>query len=176
MKIVVDNQHSAGRHLCTAKLGALHMALKQNFTGGNRWPRSRTRCCIIAGDVATPGPVPYTGPVIRRLTLNEDFDDYGRLIQMEGTFDVRMAPITRVCPRGAGVILMLPRRLQRSGPPKYGRSSTSPGTPTQSISTWSMFSSSSGSRLLETPEFMNLLWDRQLRPIPTSWAGRKPCG
>jgi FtsP/CotA-like multicopper oxidase with cupredoxin domain len=33
-----------------------------------------------------PGPVPYTGPVNRMLTLNEDFDDYGRLIQTLGTF------------------------------------------------------------------------------------------
>ena len=36
-------------------------------------------------DAATPGLVPYTGPVDRMLTLNEDFDDYGRLIQREGT-------------------------------------------------------------------------------------------
>jgi spore coat protein A len=33
-----------------------------------------------------PGLLPYTGPVNRQLTLNEDFDEYGRLIQTIGTF------------------------------------------------------------------------------------------
>jgi len=37
-------------------------------------------------DPSMPGPVPYTGRVDRQLTLNEDFDDYGRLIQTMGTF------------------------------------------------------------------------------------------
>ena len=32
-----------------------------------------------------PGPVPYKGPITRTLTLNEDFDEYGRLIQTMGT-------------------------------------------------------------------------------------------
>ena len=39
----------------------------------------------FSGNTATPGPVPYTGAVNRRLTLNEDFDEWGRLIQMIGT-------------------------------------------------------------------------------------------
>jgi spore coat protein A len=33
------------------------------------------------------GPVPYAGPVDRNLTLNEDFDLYGRLIARQGTTD-----------------------------------------------------------------------------------------
>ena len=38
------------------------------------------------GDPSEPGELPYEGPVTRMLTLNEDFDAYGRLIQMLGTF------------------------------------------------------------------------------------------
>src|SRR5664279_1929794 len=38
------------------------------------------------GEPYAPGPVPYTGRVDRMLTLNEDFDSYGRLIQLVGTF------------------------------------------------------------------------------------------
>jgi spore coat protein A len=34
-----------------------------------------------------PGPVPFTGQVARKLTLNEDFDARGRLIQRLGTTD-----------------------------------------------------------------------------------------
>lgn len=37
------------------------------------------------GDPSTPGTIPYTGVVNRRVTLNEDFDAYGRLIQRGGT-------------------------------------------------------------------------------------------
>jgi FtsP/CotA-like multicopper oxidase with cupredoxin domain len=38
------------------------------------------------GNPSVPGPGPYRGPVNRMLTLNEDFDDFGRLIQTLGTF------------------------------------------------------------------------------------------
>jgi spore coat protein A len=38
------------------------------------------------GDPATPGPLPYRGAVDRIVTLNEDFDEFGRLIQRLGTF------------------------------------------------------------------------------------------
>jgi spore coat protein A len=53
----------------------LNPKLAANFgTGGQQPPLLYT------------GSIPYTGPVNRQLTLNEDFDDYGRLIQTLGTF------------------------------------------------------------------------------------------
>jgi spore coat protein A, manganese oxidase len=57
-------------------LDALNSALATNFVppGGQQPPLLYT------------GSVPYTGTVNRNLTLNEDFDDYGRLIQTLGTF------------------------------------------------------------------------------------------
>jgi spore coat protein A len=59
--------------------------LKSNFLSGNQ-PGLLYR---KGSDPSTPGPVPYLGRVDRRLTLNEDFDDYGRLIQTIGTFTSR---------------------------------------------------------------------------------------
>jgi spore coat protein A len=84
MKIVVG----AGTNgfALAGKLAALDDALKKNFTGGNSVPPQQPPLLYQGPDAATPGPVPYTGPVHRRLTLNEDFDQFGRLIQREGTF------------------------------------------------------------------------------------------
>jgi spore coat protein A len=57
-------------------LAALNPLLAANFMppGGQQPP------------LLYAGSVPYTGTVNRNLTLNEDFDDYGRLIQTLGTF------------------------------------------------------------------------------------------
>ncbi|MCX5909097.1 MAG: hypothetical protein NTY64_18495, partial [Deltaproteobacteria bacterium] len=84
MKIVVGSGTN-GFVLTTAKLNALSAALKKNFIGGNPVPPQQPPLLYPGADLATPGLVPYMGPVDRRLTLNEDFDDYGRLIQREGT-------------------------------------------------------------------------------------------
>jgi spore coat protein A, manganese oxidase len=61
-------------------LGKLNTQLKTNFLTGNQ-----PGLLYHNGDPSVPGPVPYTGPIHRKLTLNEDFDDYGRLIQTLGT-------------------------------------------------------------------------------------------
>src|SRR5262249_8668152 len=59
----------------------LNAQLKSNFLTGNQ-----PGLLYNNGDPSVPGPVPYTGLVNRGLTLNEDFDDYGRLIQTLRTF------------------------------------------------------------------------------------------
>ena len=68
-------------------LNALNTALKQNFIGGGSVDPQQDPLLYHGVDYATPGPVPFdstrlpAGFVTRNLTLNEDFDDYGRLIQ-----------------------------------------------------------------------------------------------
>ncbi|HVN96619.1 MAG TPA: multicopper oxidase domain-containing protein [Syntrophorhabdaceae bacterium] len=68
------------------RLADLSAALKKNFKGGNPVPAQQPPLLYQGADAATPGPLPYTGVVNRTLTLNEDFDEYGRLIQTLGTF------------------------------------------------------------------------------------------
>lgn len=63
-------------------LADLNTHLRTNFLTGNQPGLLYNN----AGDPSVPGPVPYTGPVDRQLTLNEDFDQFGRLIQTIGTF------------------------------------------------------------------------------------------
>ena len=60
----------------------LNAQLRSNFLTGNQPGLLYSN----AGDPSTPGPVPYRGVINRRLSLNEDFDNYGRLIQTIGTF------------------------------------------------------------------------------------------
>jgi spore coat protein A, manganese oxidase len=62
-------------------LSQLNTQLRDNFLTGNQPGLLFNRF----GDPSTPGDLPYTGPVDRKLTLNEDFDEYGRLIQSMGT-------------------------------------------------------------------------------------------
>lgn len=80
MKIVVTA--GSGDILNTSTwLASLNAQLKSNFLTGNQ-----PGLLYNNGDPSVPGPVPYRGPVNRMLTLNEDFDNYGRLIQTIGTF------------------------------------------------------------------------------------------
>jgi len=80
MKIIVTA--GAGDHVPTSTwLTRLNAQLKTNFLTGNQ-----PGLLYNNGDPSVPGPVPYLGPIDRMLTLNEDFDDYGRLIQTLGTF------------------------------------------------------------------------------------------
>jgi spore coat protein A len=80
MKIVVTT--GSGDGVPTSSwLSQLNTQLQNNFLTGNQ-----PGLLYNNGNPAVPGPVPYTGPVNRQLTLNEDFDDYGRLIQTLGTF------------------------------------------------------------------------------------------
>jgi spore coat protein A len=62
-------------------LKVLNPVLESNFLIGNQ-----PGLLYNNGNPAVPGPVPYTGRVDRKLTLNEDFDEFGRLIQTLGTF------------------------------------------------------------------------------------------
>ena len=62
-------------------LQTLTTALRNNFLNGGQ----QTPLLYFEDDTATPGPVPYAGVVNRKLTLNEDFDEWGRLIQTIGT-------------------------------------------------------------------------------------------
>jgi len=79
MKIVVIP--GSGDSVATATwLGNLNRQLKSNFLTGNQ-----PGLLYNNGEPSEPGRMPYTGPVNRMLTLNEDFDDYGRLIQRLGT-------------------------------------------------------------------------------------------
>ena len=62
--------------------GSLNKKLTDNFLTGNQ-----PGLLYNSGhDPSVPGAVPYAGRVDRLLTLNEDFDDVGRLIQRLGTF------------------------------------------------------------------------------------------
>lgn len=79
MRIVVGA--GSGDSMSTpAWLASLNPQLKSNFLSGNQ-----PGLLYNNGDPSVPGPVPYKGPVHRVLTLNEDFDEYGRLIQTIGT-------------------------------------------------------------------------------------------
>jgi spore coat protein A, manganese oxidase len=72
----------AGDGMATSTwLASLNVQLKNNFLTGNQ-----PGLLYNNGDPSQPGPVPFRGTVNRMLTLNEDFDDYGRLIQTMGTF------------------------------------------------------------------------------------------
>ena len=80
MKFVVTA--SAGDILATpAWLTQLNSKLKTNFLTGNQ-----PGLLYNNGDPSVAGALPYAGVVNRRLTLNEDFDMKGRLIQTLGTF------------------------------------------------------------------------------------------
>jgi spore coat protein A len=73
MKIIVTA--GSGDTMSTATwLSDLNPLLAANFGSGGQQP-----------PLLYTGPFPYTGTPNRRLTLNEDFDDYGRLIQTLGT-------------------------------------------------------------------------------------------
>jgi spore coat protein A len=81
LKIVVTS--GAGDSVNTRTwLRQINTQLQNNFLTGNQPGLLYSK----KGDPSVPGPVPYTGSVNRKLTLNEDFDDYGRLIQTLGTF------------------------------------------------------------------------------------------
>jgi len=74
LKIVVTS--GIGDSLSTTTwLNDLNPLLAANFGSGGQQP-----------PLLYTGPFPYTGTPNRFLTLNEDFDDYGRLIQTLGTF------------------------------------------------------------------------------------------
>jgi spore coat protein A len=79
MKIVVTS--GSGDSVGTSTwLSQLNTKLKNNFLTGNQ-----PGLLFNNGDPSAPG-FPYSGAVNRNLTLNEDFDNYGRLIQTLGTF------------------------------------------------------------------------------------------
>jgi spore coat protein A len=79
MKIAVTG--GAGDSVDTLTwLGALNLKLRDNFLTGNQ-PG------LLYHDGYPWSPAfPFKGAATRMLTLNEDFDEYGRLIQTMGTF------------------------------------------------------------------------------------------
>jgi FtsP/CotA-like multicopper oxidase with cupredoxin domain len=80
LRIVVTD--GSGDSISTSTwLANLNAQLKSNFLTGNQ-----PGLLYNSGDPSVPGPVPYRGAINRGLTLNEDFDNYGRLIQTIGTF------------------------------------------------------------------------------------------
>jgi spore coat protein A len=81
LKIVVTSG-TGDTPLSPPWLTQLNTALAANFGPGGQQPGLLYN---NNGNPAVPGPVPYTGLVDRQLTLNEDFDEYGRLIQTLGT-------------------------------------------------------------------------------------------
>jgi FtsP/CotA-like multicopper oxidase with cupredoxin domain len=84
VKVVVTG--GSGDGLITSTwLAQLNVQLKSNFLSGNQ----PGLLYFDDSDPSIPGPIPYLGRVDRMLTLNEDFDDYGRLIQRIGTFASR---------------------------------------------------------------------------------------
>jgi spore coat protein A len=78
IKVIAGAGDSVGTSIWLANL---NVQLKNNFLNGNQ-----PGLLYNNGDPSVPGPVPYNGSIDRMLTLNEDFDEYGRLIQTEGTF------------------------------------------------------------------------------------------
>jgi spore coat protein A len=80
MKITVTS--GSGDSMSTSTwLKNINAQLKTNFLSGNQ----PGLLYHSDGDPSVPGPVPYNGPITRTLTLNEDFDEYGQLIQTMGT-------------------------------------------------------------------------------------------
>jgi spore coat protein A len=123
MEIVVGSGTN-GFVLDSNKLNALSKALKRNFTGGNPVVAQQPPLLYQSADAATPGLVPYMGPVNRRLTLNEDFDDYGRLIQREGTTDnINLTTVDGLTVNG----------LNNQGLPTWGRSYLDDPTETPNV-------------------------------------------
>jgi spore coat protein A len=81
LKITVAS--GSGDSLSTASwLGSINAQLKANFLSGNQ-----PGLLFHADDDPSVAAFPFHGVADRKLTLNEDFDDRGRLIQMLGTFD-----------------------------------------------------------------------------------------
>jgi spore coat protein A len=78
LKIVVSS--GSGDSVSSTWLGQLNTQLRNNFLSGNQ-----PGLLFNNGDPSVPA-FPFTGVANRMLTLNEDFDNYGRLIQTIGTF------------------------------------------------------------------------------------------
>ena len=79
MKIVVGK--GKGDTVATdAWLKSINSELKLNFLSGNQ------PGLLFHGDDPSVPRFPYSGKVHRKLTLNEDFDEYGRLLQRLGTY------------------------------------------------------------------------------------------
>ncbi|HEY1430469.1 MAG TPA: multicopper oxidase domain-containing protein [Stellaceae bacterium] len=110
MKIVVTA--GSGDSVSTSTwLRQINKMLAANFGPGGQQPA-----------LLYTGPFPYTGTPNRSLTLNEDFDDYGRLIQMLGT--------------------TTPSGLNNQGQTNWGRPYDAPATETPSagaVEVWQLF-------------------------------------
>lgn len=78
LKIVVTAGSGDGVNT-VSWLGSMNTQLKTNFLTGNQ-----PGLLFNSGDPSEPA-FPFAGVPDRMLTLNEDFDDYGRLIQTIGT-------------------------------------------------------------------------------------------
>jgi spore coat protein A len=84
MKIVVAHAPS-GIHIDSFFLNTLNMALANNFTGGNPGVAPQQDALLAPFNPSTGQfEVPAGVPILNK-TLNEDFDDFGRLLQRAGT-------------------------------------------------------------------------------------------
>jgi spore coat protein A len=83
LKIVVTS--GTGDTFGTANwLTSLNKALAQNFTGGNTVPPQQPPLLAPFNPVTAQFEVPASVPIFNK-TLNEDFDEFGRLLQRGGT-------------------------------------------------------------------------------------------
>ena len=78
----IEVTEGTGDSMSTAAwLAQLNTQLRTSFLNGDQ-----PGLLFNDGDPSTPA-FPFTGAPTRQLTLNEDFDEFGRLIQTVGTFD-----------------------------------------------------------------------------------------
>jgi spore coat protein A len=168
MKIVVTSGSGDSVDTSTWQ-GQINTQLKNNFLTGNQ-----SGLLYNNGDPSVPR-FPYTGPptgaTVRQLTLNEDFDDYGRLIQTLGTTSSKSKNNQGLDTWG------LPYLSSATENPSEGAVEVwqlfnRTGDTHRSISTSSMYRSSSGSRLIRAVSPRRGPRSRQRK---MSWAGRKRC-
>jgi spore coat protein A len=84
MKIIVDNAHGAAGGPFP-NLALLNTALAQNFTGGNPGVAPQQPTLLAPFNSSTGQFEIPSGMLPFNKTLNEDFDDFGRLLQRGGT-------------------------------------------------------------------------------------------
>jgi len=114
MKITVTA--GAGDTLPTTNwLDSVNAQLQGSFASGNQ------PALLYNSGVPWEPAFPFAGVVHRMLTLNEDFDEFGRLIQTLGT-SVQNVSTTRGCRPGDDPTWTPPRKLPRPVLPRSGRS------------------------------------------------------
>jgi spore coat protein A len=123
---------------------------------------------FVDGEQPAPlftGALPYTGPVNRRLTLNEDFDSFGRLIQRIGT-DQNTGLTT-----SDGLTI---NGLNNQGLPTFGRAYLDPSTENpqrNAVETWELVNLSGDTHpmhfhLVNVQVIQRAAIDANMQPVP----------